>query len=215
MHVCMLSNIHHFIKTKKGCFWHIQHEFVAAERKLLNRGDGDLTSKTGYAGGLKADSEGRVCYHNLSKIADYGKLGHGEVVGMRIPEKMIGDFATEYFSFFSPAGERVDPGDKGGEYRSLLGLPGGANHASYPAVEAAATAKGMTLALGKGNEPDTFGKKMVYVMDTAQFPFYQAEVYHQFHDDFQSPAYGKKYNNLANIEFEDGRLKSTGCPDRV
>lgn len=43
----------------------------------------------------------------MSKIADYGKLGHGEVVGMRIPEKMIGDFATEYFSFFSPAGGRL------------------------------------------------------------------------------------------------------------
>jgi len=198
-----------------GCFWHIQHEFVVAERKLLGRGDGDLTSRTGYAGGLKTDSKGRVCYHNLSNTADYGKLGHGEVVGMRIPEKMIGDFATEYFSFFSPAGERVDPGDKGGEYRSLLGLPNGADHPSYPAVEAAARAKGMTLALGDGNDPDTLGKKMVYVMDTARFPFYQAEVYHQFHDDFQSKAYGKKYNSIADMAFDDGRLKVTGCPDRV
>jgi len=199
-----------------GCFWHIQHEFVEAERKLLKRDDGDLTSMTGYAGGLKADSKGRVCYHNLSNVADYGKLGHGEVVGMRIPENMIGNFAKEYFSFYSPVtGERVDPGDKGPEYRSLLGLPGGSNHASYPAVEAAAKEIGYTLVNGKGNDPDTFGKKQVFVMDTVTFPFYQAEVYHQYHDDFQSKAYGKKYNNLANIAFEDGRLKTTGCPDRV
>ena len=111
--------------------------------------------------------------------------------------------------------ERVDPMDRGGEYRSLLGLPGGSSHPSYQAVEVAANAKGMTLALGKGNDPDTIGTKMVYVYDSTKFPFYQAEVYHQFHNDFQSPAYGKAYNELANVAFEDGRVKSTGCPDRV
>ncbi len=70
--------------------------------------------------------------------------------------------------------------DRGGEYRSLLGLPGGTSNPAYPAVEAAATAKGMTLVLGKGNDPDTLGTKKVFVYDTAKFPFYQAEVYHQF-----------------------------------
>lgn len=198
-----------------GCFWHIQHEFVEAERKLLNRGDSQLTSLAGYAGGLKADNEGRVCYHNFSSVADYGKLGHGEVVGMTIPESSIGDFAKEYFSLFTAAGERVDPMDRGAEYRSLLGLPGGTSHPMYSEVEAAATAKGMKLAPGKGNDPDTLGKKLVYVMDSTKFPFYQGEVYHQFHNDFQSPAYGKKYNSLANLAYEDGRVKGTGCPDRV
>lgn len=198
-----------------GCFWHIQHEFVEAERALLGRSDEQLTSRTGYAGGLKADAKGRVCYHNMQGVADYGKLGHGEVVGMRIPENKIGDFAKAYFDLFTAKGERVDPGDKGGEYRSLLGLPSGTNHAAYPAVLAAAQQKGMALNIGSGNEPDTFGTKSVYVMDTATFPFYQAEVYHQFHDDFQSKAYGKKYNGLADLAFDDGRLKVTGCPDRV
>jgi len=198
-----------------GCYWHIQHEFVEAERNFLGRADAELTSRTGYAGGTKTDAEGRVCYHNLQGVADYGKLGHGEVVGMTIPESSIGDFAKEYFSLFTAAGERVDPMDRGGEYRSLLGLPGGASHQMYPQVEAAAAAKGMTLALGKGNDPDTLGKKLVFVYDTAKFPFYQAEVYHQFHDDFQSRAYGKEYNKLANLAFEDNRLKVTGCPDRV
>mmetsp|Transcript_13510 Transcript_13510/g.16372 ORF Transcript_13510/g.16372 Transcript_13510/m.16372 type:complete len:320 (-) Transcript_13510:79-1038(-) len=198
-----------------GCYWHIQHEFVAAEKTLLRRLDKDLTSRTGYAGGKGADKEGRVCYHNFSQIADYGKLGHGEVVGMKIPQTSIGDFAQEYFALFTAKGERVDPMDRGGEYRSLLGLPGGMDNASYPAVEAAATAKGMKLVLGKGNDPDTLGTKSVFVYDTLKFPFYQAEVYHQFHNDFQSPAYGKKYNDLANEAFLDNRLKVTGCPDRV
>lgn len=192
-----------------------QHEFVEAERKLLGRGDKELTSLTGYAGGKSTDKEGRVCYHNFQSIADYGKLGHGEVVGMKIPESSIGDFSKEYFDLFTPKGERVDPMDRGGEYRSLIGLPGGVKNPRYAEVEAAATAKGMTLEAGKGNDPDTLGKKMVFVYDTAKFPFYQAEVYHQFHNDFQSPAYGKKYNDLVKEAVEDGRVKITGCPDRI
>ena len=153
-----------------------QHEVVEAERKLLGRGDKELTSLTGYAGGKSTDKEGRVCYHNFQSIADYGKLGHGEVVGMTIPESSIGDFAKVYFSLFTDKGERVDPMDRGGEYRSLLGLPGGSNHPMYPTVLEAANEKGMKLVLGKGNDPDTLGKKMVFVMDSNKFPFYQAEV---------------------------------------
>lgn len=85
-----------------GCFWHIQHEFIGAERELLGRKDHQLSSRTGYAGGTKVDKEGRVCYHNFNNIADYGKMGHGEVVGLSIPEKSIGDFAKVYFGLFNP-----------------------------------------------------------------------------------------------------------------
>lgn len=105
--------------------------------------------------------------------------------------------------------------DRGGEYRSLLGLPGGTTHPAYPAMETAAEKAGFRLVPGKGNDPDTLGKQIVFVYDSKKFPFYQAEVYHQFHNDFQSPPYGKDYNNIANQAFEDGRLKVTGCPDRV
>ena len=66
--------------------------------------------------------------------------------------------------------------DKGGEYRSLLGLPGGKGHPMYAQVEAAGKDRGMTLVDGKGNDPDTLGKRLVYVMDSNKFPFYQAEV---------------------------------------
>ena len=85
-----------------GCFWHIQHEFVEAERTLLGRSDAQLSSRTGYAGGKGIGSEGQVCYHNLRGIADYGKLGHGEVVGMDLPEDKIVDFGKVYFSLFNP-----------------------------------------------------------------------------------------------------------------
>jgi hypothetical protein len=60
--------------------------------------------------------------------------------------------------------------------RSLLGLPGGRNHPMFDKVEAAATDRGMTLVDGRGNDPDTLGKRLVYVMDSRKFPFYQAEV---------------------------------------
>mmetsp|Transcript_27443 Transcript_27443/g.31729 ORF Transcript_27443/g.31729 Transcript_27443/m.31729 type:complete len:87 (-) Transcript_27443:1328-1588(-) len=85
----------------------------------------------------------------------------------------------------------------------------------YQEVEAAANAKGMKLAPGQGNDPDTLGKKLVYVMDSNVFPFYQAEVYHQYHNDFQSAPYGREYNGLADVAFDAGRMKSTGCPDRI
>ena len=37
-------------------------------------------------------------------VADYGKYGHGEVVGMKIPQSSIGDFAKEYFDLFTAKG---------------------------------------------------------------------------------------------------------------
>ena len=61
-----------------------------------------MTSAAGYAGGAKTDKEGRVCYHNFSGVADYGKLGHGEVVGMTIPQNKIKDFSDLYFSLYDP-----------------------------------------------------------------------------------------------------------------
>jgi hypothetical protein len=35
-------------------------------------------------------------------VADYGKYGHGEVVGMTIPQSKIGDFSDLYFSLYNP-----------------------------------------------------------------------------------------------------------------
>ncbi|KAL3782481.1 hypothetical protein ACHAW5_009776 [Stephanodiscus triporus] len=195
-----------------GCFWHVQHEMIEAEKSILGRGSHQFTSRTGYAGGKKTDGDGRVCYHNFQGVADYG--------------------------------------------RSLLGLPGGRDHPMFDKVLAAASDRGMTLTDGRGNDPDTLGKRLVYVMDSRVFPFYQAEVCeyirahsrdgdtdginsplrltivlfssllyvfflsfgrkdHQYHNDFLTPAYGKEYNDLVNAALDDGRIKITGCPDRM
>lgn len=71
--------------------------------------------------------------------------------------------------------------DLGPEYRSLIGLPGGMTHPQYASLADIAKDSGFSLKAGKGSDPDTLGKQLVYVYDTKEFPFYQAEIYHQFH----------------------------------
>jgi hypothetical protein len=48
----------------------------------------------------------------------------------------------------------------------------------------------------------------------AQFPFYQGEIYHQFHDGFMpGEQYPETYNQLMKQAYKDGRITTTGCPD--
>ena len=103
---------------------------------------------------------------------------------MKIPAEFVGDFANQYFALMDRNGDRPDKGDLGGEYRSLVGLPGGMSGPYFDAVKKAADAKGVSLVAGKGNDGDTLFKKSIWVYDTAAFPSYQAEVYHQYHDGF-------------------------------
>lgn len=49
-------------------------------------------------------------------------------------------------------------------------------------------------------------------MDSDEFPFYPAESYHQFHNDFQSAPYGKAYNGLKEQLAQAGALSDTACP---
>jgi len=51
-----------------------------------------------------------VCYHNLLGVADYGSLGHGEVVGLQIPAtpEAYKGFIDEYFSLFGKDLDRPD-----------------------------------------------------------------------------------------------------------
>lgn len=203
-----------------GCFWHVQHEFIEAERRILRRKDEDLTSLTGYAGGTKIAKDPRqpgaalVCYHNFQGIADYGKLGHGEVVGMRIPESKLGLFAKEYVNLLDSNGDRSDKLDRGPDYRSLLGLPGGISSPLFSEIKDAADAKKINLVAGKGNDADTLGKRLIWVMDSDKFPFYPGEIYHQFHDDMIEN-YPASYNDLRKNFFKNGMIKPTGCPDMV
>jgi peptide methionine sulfoxide reductase MsrA len=198
-----------------GCFWHVQHEFVGEEVAALKRGPSTITSVVGYAGGNRLGPNSKVCYHNARGFADYGQLGHAEAVQLEVPESAFPRFCQKYFSLFGTRGFRHDPQDRGGEYRSVLGLPGGTESAMYSIVEKAAAESpgGMQLARGRGDEPDTLGNKLVLVYDSNKFPFYAGELYHQFHNDFMGPAYGQAYNSLLSSQYKSGLLASTGCPD--
>lgn len=50
-------------------------------------------------------------------------------------------------------------------------------------------------------------------MDTAAFPFFRGETYHQFHNDMTED-YGRKYNNLRKQYVEEGKMMETGCPEK-
>lgn len=182
-----------------GCFWHVQHEFVEAERKILGRSDDQITSRAGYAGGKAGAVDGKVCYHNGANVADYGKLGHAEVVSMKIPSGKFYDFAVEYCKLFDKDGFRPDQfGDRGTEYRNLVGIPGGKSspYAELLVKASVATGDKLDFAVGKGDDKDA--PKVSFIMDTKDYPSFIGEQYHQFHDGFAwGEDYPKSYNSLA------------------
>ena len=51
---------------------------------------------------------------------------------------------------------------------------------------------------GKGSDPDNLGKNSTWIIDSNIYPFYQGEVYHQFHDDFMPDENGKFYDQVYN-----------------
>jgi peptide methionine sulfoxide reductase MsrA len=199
-----------------GCFWHVQHEMVAAEKKILGRTDEQLTARAGYAGGKAGSISGKVCYHNAQNIADYGKLGHAEVVSVRIPPSAFKEFCVAYFTLFDKDGNRPDQaGDRGTEYRNLVGFPGGSKGSKELAqilIDASiATGDKLDFAVGKGDDKDL--RKVSFLMDTAAFPFFVGEQYHQFHDGFNlNENYPGSYNNLAGT-FAKGGESFGSCPN--
>ena len=66
-----------------------------------------------------------VCYHSPTDVGYYGNLGHGEVVRVKIPEKKFTEFLGVFFGLMDENGNRPDNLDKGGEYRHMIGIPGG------------------------------------------------------------------------------------------
>ena len=66
----------------------------------------------------------------------YGRLGHAEAVQLSIPTSAVPAFAKKYIDIFGQRGYRHDPQDRGGEYRSVLGLPGGTSSPHYKAIGA-------------------------------------------------------------------------------
>ncbi len=196
-----------------GCFWHVQHEFVEAEKKILKRDDSSFTARAGYAGGL--GSSDKVCYHNALNVGDYGSLGHAEVVALSIPPSAFEDFAREYFKLFDKKGNRPDQnGDRGPEYRNLIGIPGGSKSPYAGKIIEASQAEGdrLDFAVGKGNDRDA--RAVSFIMDSTKFPFYVAEQYHQFHDGFNlNENYPNSYNTLASKFAKEGKLGESSCPN--
>jgi peptide methionine sulfoxide reductase MsrA len=174
----------------------------------------ELTARAGYAGGKAGSMNGKVCYHNAQNIADYGKLGHAEVVVLRIPTSKFEDFVKEYCKLFDKDGLRPDQfGDRGTEYRNLVGIPGGKSSPLADILVKASMASGdkLDFAVGKGDDADV--PKVSFIMDTATSPFYVAENYHQFHDGFRlDENYPDSYNSLAKKFAEKGENFGS-CPN--
>eukprot|EP00446_Apocalathium_sp_SHHI-4_P006785 CAMPEP_0177163004 /NCGR_PEP_ID=MMETSP0367-20130122/6182_1 /TAXON_ID=447022 ORGANISM="Scrippsiella hangoei-like, Strain SHHI-4" /NCGR_SAMPLE_ID=MMETSP0367 /ASSEMBLY_ACC=CAM_ASM_000362 /LENGTH=229 /DNA_ID=CAMNT_0018608803 /DNA_START=63 /DNA_END=749 /DNA_ORIENTATION=- len=174
-----------------GCFWHVQHGFATLEISSLHRTDGNISSRTAYAGG-REPAGGLVCYHDGNAATDYGSLGNAEAVAMTVPRGSFAEFAGRFWEL-CPGGARNDPQDQGGEYRSVIGLPGGIR--SPLMKELLVKAGHTTLAEGRGSDGDTLGTNTVFVYDTANFKAHVAEAYHQFHNDMVE-SYGSEYGAL-------------------
>jgi hypothetical protein len=71
---------------------------------------------------------------------------------------------------------RLDPQDWGLAYRCLVGIPGGVNGDLYPILQRLNV--GLNLVEGRG-QGDTLDENTIYVYDTATYPFYRGEQYHQ------------------------------------
>lgn len=71
--------------------------------------------------------------------------------------------------------------------------------------------RGNEFVKGKPTEDDVLNT--VYILDSAELPFYQAEEYHQFHNGLRT-SFPKEYTkDLKRMVKEQGRIVDTGCPE--
>merc|ERR1719453_1000460 len=180
----------------------MQHALVELEESLLKRAGSSVTSRAAYAGGHGTGAEGIVCYHNAGDVADYGKMGYAEVVSLTVPESSFAQVAQKFWEL-CPRGQREDAQDTGGEYRSVVGLPGGMHSPLLDTLRG--DAGSALLTHGAGSDADTLDTGKVYVYDTRDFPPHVAEKYHQFHDDMMAH-YGTAYAKLKDF------ARKTQCP---
>lgn len=214
------------IYVGSGCFWGRQHDLVTQfERAILNRSDAAVTATGGYAGGRPAPGGDDLCYYNSKNLNVYEDLGHAEVVRVGVPldDRSLFTFFETYFGAFveisSGVWAREDMFDLGAGYRALIGFPkaelsSGATKTVVGALRRAnnATQRRMKLVESTtGSDPDTYGTNTVYLMDSVGFPFHQAELCLQFHNNATGqypPSYHALQQELANR----GALRNTTCP---
>eukprot|EP00927_Polykrikos_kofoidii_P054513 TRINITY_DN48925_c0_g1_i1.p1 TRINITY_DN48925_c0_g1~~TRINITY_DN48925_c0_g1_i1.p1 ORF type:complete len:354 (+),score=41.01 TRINITY_DN48925_c0_g1_i1:156-1217(+) len=212
-----------------GCFWHTQYDFVMLEQKhggvFGNRSDEAVTSLVGYAGGDYQSASGSVCYHGWPGT-DYGRLGHAEAVSVAldaasgaVAQAQVTELARIYFDhgFETVDGGkrlRLDPSDKGPEYRNVIGLPGGkGNGELWPLIEAANVHSMPLVNGGGGPHDDKEDNFVVYVYDSTAHPFFRGETSHQFHANtvIGRPVPSSYTINLKEIQKREGRLDNIGC----
>lgn len=195
------------------------------EKQLLGREA--PSAVVGYAGGKAVGPDGKVCYYYDNPVNLYERLGHAEVVKVDLTaddkRKAFRAFADRYFALFkkTPVGMmRLDPQDTGPGYRNVIGLPGGIK-SEYMTILREANVNGMDLREGKGNEnKGIFGQpteddllNVVWMVDSNERPFYQAEVYHQYHNGI-GEAFPQDYTTeLKNKALQSGLIKNTGCTE--
>jgi len=104
-------------------------------------------------------------------------------------------------------------GDRGLEYRNVVGFNGGAKNTdlSNQLVDASKeVGDALDFAVGKGTDRDI--PRLVWIMDNTQYPAYIAEQYHQFHDGFNfGENYPNSYNSLAG-QFSKAGENFGNCP---
>jgi len=203
-----------------GCFWGRQHDFVEAEKRMGRTQPEQITALVGYAGGQTPEN-GPVCYYGGPEGSLYDTLGHAEVTQTTLStdpkeaEMMIEEFAKTYFAQFrkTPFGmQRQDPQDMGAGYRSVIGLPGGIR-SPYMDIIRRQNVNNMKILQGGSARKDDDKFNALYVYDSDEFPFFQAEAYHQMHDGL-GYAFPTEYTvGLKRAQSEQGRVKSVGCPE--
>eukprot|EP00439_Symbiodinium_sp_Y106_P062727 s737_g9.t1 len=199
------------------------------ETLQAGHGAGDILSSTSsnirrpcYAGGVRQNRT-RVCTEKA------GEMGYAEVTQLQLPRRPSSDGSllspseTRYFrglvrsflsTFKGPAGARQRPGEeveKGGRYRSCLGLPGGKASGLFTVVEAENSDFLMDLRQGSGGDPDV--SNVLWIYDSDKFPFVQAEQYLQFHAGPRGSNASWYVGCLRKAFLETGLIPPTGCPE--
>lgn len=212
-----------------GCFWGRQYDFIKAEEEM-GRQNKDISAVVGYAGGRVTSPVGKVCYYyTTEKDTVYERLGHAEVVQVELrgenqstKEDEFRRYAKTYFSQFRrlPDGrmQRQDPQDAGPGYRNVVGIPGGIRSPLFQILQDE-NINNMRLLEGSGNEYRN-GKPMegdvintVWIVDSTSLPFYQAEVYHQFHNGLGKLFPTSYTKDLKQQAIENKIVTETGCPE--
>eukprot|EP00192_Tetraselmis_astigmatica_P011835 CAMPEP_0117672884 /NCGR_PEP_ID=MMETSP0804-20121206/14162_1 /TAXON_ID=1074897 /ORGANISM="Tetraselmis astigmatica, Strain CCMP880" /LENGTH=403 /DNA_ID=CAMNT_0005481555 /DNA_START=64 /DNA_END=1276 /DNA_ORIENTATION=+ len=211
-----------------GCFWGRQKDYVDVEMSSLGRQAPSISAVAGYAGGPFTSRDGRVCYYYAPPETEYERLGHAEAVGVELRgsaedrKAQMREFARVYFKQFrrTPFGmQRQDPQDEGPGYRNIIGVPGGMSSPLMEVIKEENINR-MEMMPGKGNLFDRKGfaseddvLNRIYVMDSNEFGFHPAEVYHQFHNGL-GKGFPKAYTQeLKTKALEAGVIKTTGCPE--